>query len=205
MVTFLLWFGWVLLVLVGLAGLILNILGLPGIWLIALVTIIYGYASGWDVYVGTWIALTLLIFGVTAELIEFFAGAAGAKKFGGSKRGMIGAIVGALVGGIALTPVIPIPIVGTVIGSIIGTFAGAFLVEAGIVGKTHRESGMAGLGASIGRTVGIVVKTGFGFSMWLISVIASIPIVDSRPVQPTTIPTVSTTMPSTQPLPTTQP
>lgn len=203
MVTFLLWLGWILLILVGLTGLILNIVGLPGIWLIVLGTLIYALATGWDIYIGIWTILTLLVLGVFAELIEFLAGAAGAKKFGGSKRGMVGAIIGGLVGGIVLTPVIPIPIVGTVIGSIIGTFAGAFLVESGIVGKSHRESGTAGLGAAIGRTIGIVVKTGFGLSMWFVSVIASIPIADSRTVQPTTTQAVSTTMPTSQP--TTQP
>lgn len=205
MMTSLLWLGWVLLILIGLAGLFLNIVGLPGIWLIVVGTMIYGLATGWDLFVGTWITVTLVVIGLMAELIELLAGAAGAKKFGGSNRGMIGAIVGGLIGGIVLTPVIPIPIVGTILGSIIGTFVGAFLVESGIVGKTHGESGRAGVGAAIGRTIGIVVKTGFGLLMFSISVVASIPITDSRSVQPVTMPIISTTMPSTQPTANTQP
>ena len=175
-------------------------------------------ATELEVYVGVWVIVALIVIGVIAEAIEFFAGAAGAKKFGGSKRGMIGAIVGGLVGGIALTPVIPIPIVGTIVGSIIGTFAGAFLVESGIVGKTNRESGKAGMGAAIGRTVGIVVKTGFGLLMFFVSAVASIPIRDSMAISTTnpmpnltTVPTTApTTVPSTMSstpttLPTTQP
>lgn len=170
----LLWGGWLVLVGVGLVGLVLNLLGLPGIWLIVLGTIVYGISSGWGEYVGWTSVLTLLGIGITAELIEFLAGAAGSRKFGGSKRGMVGAVVGGLVGGIAGTPIFPV--VGTIAGSILGSFIGAFLVESGVLEKSSKSSAKVGIGAALGRALGIVIKSAFGAAMLLIAAITALPI-----------------------------
>ncbi len=186
----LLWGGWLLLVGVGLVGLVLNLFGLPGIWLIVLGTILYGVSSGWGEYVGWTSALTLLGIGIAAELIEFLAGAAGSRKFGGSKRGMIGAVVGGLVGGIAGTPIFPV--VGTIVGSILGSFVGAFLVESGVLERSSKSSAKVGIGAALGRALGIVIKSAFGAAMLLIAAIAALPVDHIQTADPSTQPAIPT-------------
>jgi uncharacterized protein len=106
---------------------------------------------------------------VVGEVIEFFAGAAGTKAGGGTRRGMIGAIVGGFVGAIVFTPIIPIPLIGTLIGALIGTFAGAVVAEV-----TAREAMTVGgsmrpaTGALIGRVLGTVGKMAIAVVMWLV-------------------------------------
>jgi uncharacterized protein YqgC (DUF456 family) len=102
------------------------------------------------------------------ELIEFAAGAAGAKRGGAGRRGMIGALIGGIVGALLLTPFIPVPVVGTLIGAIIGTFIGAVLGEVtGLEPKTVRGSMKPALGATIGRVAGTVGKMGTAIVVWL--------------------------------------
>lgn len=170
------WIDWVLYIVLlplMLAGLGLNLLGLPGIWLIVLGTALFGVATGWDVHVGWPLIWTLTGIGVVAEAIEFLAGAAGSKSAGGSKRGMAGALAGGLVGGIVGTPIFPI--VGTIVGSIAGSFAGAFAVEM-LVGRSRVDSTSIGIGAAKGRFWGILVKSALGAAMALIAAIWAFPI-----------------------------
>src|SRR5215203_3550235 len=122
------WVYYILTLLVMLAGMFLNIIGLPGIWLMIGVVGIYAWLTRADNYVGTISLIVLVALGILAEVVEFIAGSAGAKKAGGSKRAAMGAIIGALVGGIFLS-FIPIPIVSTIVGACLGAFIGAAIVE----------------------------------------------------------------------------
>src|SRR4051812_34741140 len=93
------------------AGLFVSILGLPGLWLMVGSAWGYAWLTGIGHYVG-WATLWVLLgLAFSAEIAEFAAGSAGAKRAGGSRRAMFGAIVGALIGGFLLS--IPIPVVGT--------------------------------------------------------------------------------------------
>jgi uncharacterized protein len=180
------------------AGLFLNILGLPGLWLIVISVVVYGWIFGWT-YVGVWTIAVLVVLGLLAELVELLAGAAGSKAAGGSKRGMIGAIVGGIIGGIAGTPLIPIPVVGTIVGSVAGCFIGAYAIEWAI-GRTHGDAAVISYGAAKGRIVGLLAKTAFGVVMAIWAAVAAIPIVWGAPIvvlPSTTLPT--TTMPATAP------
>lgn len=186
------WLYYILLLLASALGLLLTILGLPGLWLIVVLHAGYGLLTGWDVYVGAASLWWLLGLAVLAEIVEFVAGAAGSKSAGGRTRGMVGAIVGALIGGIVGT-FIPIPIVATIIGACGGAFVGATAME-----MTDREWDQAmrvGIGAAKGRLYGIVVKLGIGAVMWLVVLVAAIPIRSSAtaPQAP------STTLPATTP------
>jgi uncharacterized protein YqgC (DUF456 family) len=166
------WIYYILLLLIGLSGLFLTILGLPGLWLIVAAAIAYGWITGWDVYLGWPATIALLALAVLAELVEFFAGAAGSKAAGGRKRGMFGAIVGALIGGIALSWVFP-PI-GTILGACLGAFIGAASLE--FYDRDARHALRVGIGAAKGRFYGIVSKLVFGVAMFLIILIAALPI-----------------------------
>lgn len=209
------WIGYLLLLVLIVAGLFINILGLPGLWLIVLGVIGYAWGTGFE-YIGWWTIGIVIVLGLLAELVEFFAGAAGSAQAGGSKRGMAGAIIGGIVGGIVGTPILPI--VGTIIGSIIGCALGAYLIETSI-GKGHTESMNISIGAAKGRAVGLIAKTAFGITMGLIAAIVGLPIHlgdDAQiiatpstlpttlpveptpaavPLEPTTLPVEATTLP----------
>ena len=104
--------------------------------------------------------------------MEMGAGALGVKVGGGSRRGMVGAIIGGIVGGIALTPLIPIPVIGTLIGAVMGTFSGAVIGEV-----THTDASTVGgvaksaTGATVGRILGVLGKTGVAAVCWCILVV----------------------------------
>lgn len=156
------WVYYTALIVLLLVGLFVNLLGLPGLWIMMASALGYAWATGWR-YLGTKALVALLVIALVAELVEFLAGSAGAKKAGGSKRGMVGAVVGGLLGGIFLT-FIPIPVVSTIVGVCLGTFIGAFVTEI-LVGKETGHSAQIGVGAAKGRFLGMMLKTAFGVTM----------------------------------------
>ncbi|HEY0007147.1 MAG TPA: DUF456 domain-containing protein [Tepidisphaeraceae bacterium] len=168
------WIGYGVLAVAIIAGWLLNILGLPGLWLMVIAHIAFGLATGWNVHVGWWSSIVLVLLATMAEIVEFVAGAAGSAKAGGSKRGMIAAIVGGFVGGIVGSIAIPVPIVGTIIGAVLGSFVGAAMVERLIEADTDRAISI-GVGAAKGRFYGIVIKSGFGAVMAAVSLITALP------------------------------
>jgi hypothetical protein len=117
--------------------------------------------------------ITLAVIGILSEAIEMVASAAGAKRFGGSKRGALGAIVGTMLGALFGTFFIPIPILGTVLGGILGAGAGALMVERSIVQMSWKDSMKSGSGAAIGRTISIFIKIGLAIVAGLFFVIAA--------------------------------
>lgn len=156
-------------------GLVVNVVGLPGIWLIPLAAIVYKLLPWTGGAVGWWPIVAIVGIGVVAELAEFIAGAAGSAKAGGSKRGMFGAIVGGITGAIGGQVVIPVPLLGAIIGAFIGSFAGTYLVEFAWVRRTHAESMDIGVGALKGRVVGVVVKSACGAVMTIVALMAAWP------------------------------
>ena len=104
------------------------------------------------------ICLALIVFG---EFLELVASGLGAKVGGGSRRGMIGAIVGSIAGALLGTFLIPIPLVGTLVGAVLGAFGGTVLAE-----LSHKEPPEIGqiaktaTGATLGRILGILGKSG---------------------------------------------
>jgi uncharacterized protein YqgC (DUF456 family) len=154
---------------------LLALLGLAGTWImIAIATGIELLDTYWgDGETWGWTTLGICVgLAIVGEIMELGAGALGVKVGGGSRRGMVGAIIGGIVGGIVLTPVIPIPVIGTLIGAVIGTFAGAVIGEV-----THKEPATVGevsksaTGATIGRILGVLGKTGVAAVCWCILVV----------------------------------
>ena len=158
----------------------LNLLGLPGNWLIVAVAILWTFA-GPEGYQFHWaIAVALALLAIIGELIEFLASVLGTKKLGGSARGatlsVIGSIAGGIIGAIFGIPFsIPIPLIGILIGSVlfagVGAWAGATLGERW-VGKSMGDSLKIGGAAFVGRLFGTAGKLLVGTTMVVLAVAA---------------------------------
>ncbi|MBN2365112.1 MAG: DUF456 domain-containing protein [Calditrichaeota bacterium] len=136
---------------VGLAGTFLPML--PGIPLIYLAFFIYGFATDWTHFGANfmllWGAVTLLM-----VLLDYYAGAIGARKYGASAAGVWGSILGGIVG------IIFLGFLGILLGPFIGAFAGELLS-----GKTHRHAFRAGWGTFVGFIAGSLFKIMVGCIM----------------------------------------
>lgn len=166
-----------ILVVLNLAFLGLNVLGLPGNWLVVFATGAFawwqweGGRSVWDQTVSLHVLLIVLVLAAAGEVIEFIAGSAGSRKAGASRWASLGAIVGSLMGLVLGTVLIPIPFVGSLIGACVGAFAAAALIEMAL-GRPVKPSLMIGTAAGTGRLAGTLAKIALGVVIWLISTVA---------------------------------
>ena len=162
----------VLLVLLNVVWLSLVFFALPGNWLMVATAAIFAWLGpGEEIFsIYTLIAITLLA--LLGEVVEFFAGAGGAKKAGAGIKGAIGAICGAIIGALLGTIFIPVLVLGTLLGSCFGAGLGAWIAElAG--GRRMRHSARSGIGAGLGQFLGVSAKFAIGILIWLIISIAA--------------------------------
>src|SRR5258707_5094023 len=96
-------------------------LGLPGLWVMILGLLGYGWFTGFQT-VGLWTTALVVALALVGELIEWWLGFRFARKYGGSKRAAWGALIGGLVCAVVGGSV---PGIGSVIGAFVGSFAGA--------------------------------------------------------------------------------
>ena len=155
------------LVLTIVVGLALVPLGLPGLWLMVLGVIGFGWLTGFR-SVGAGMIGIVLGLAAIGEIIEAWIGFRLARRYGGSRRAGWGALVGGIVGAIIG---VPIPIVGSVVGAFIGSFAGAAVFEytRSRLGSTAVS---AGWGAVLGRAAGAALKVALGVIIAFIGVLA---------------------------------
>lgn len=144
-----------------LAVLGLNVLGLPANWIILGLAWLWdlvhpGVSYGWGFY-GTLIGLAVL-----GEVLELFTQFHGAKKYGGSSKGNIGAFIGAIAGAIFCAPFLFG--FGALLGAIGGAYVGCFVFER-MHGRPSHEAWRAAKGAMFGRVLGFVAKIGLGGAM----------------------------------------
>jgi len=150
----------VLLLVVSVAGLLLIPFGLPGLWVILLGIVTYGWLTDFRTLSAGLVALVIGL-ALLGEVVEAWIGFRFAQRYGGSKRAGWGALIGGLVG--ALIGV-PVPVVGSVVGGFVGAFAGAALFE---YTRARRSGGAvrAGWGAVLGRAAAVGIKMALGVSM----------------------------------------
>ena len=139
-----------LLVLAGLAGLVLP--GLPGSPLIFAGLFIAAWAEDFS-YVGVGTLIVLGVLALLTYVVDLWATMFGAKRFGASKRAVIGAVIGSIVGLFLGLP-----------GVIFGPFIGAVIGELSARRGLH-DAARAGIGATIGLAIGVAVKMALAFSM----------------------------------------
>jgi uncharacterized protein YqgC (DUF456 family) len=155
--SLLVWGVALVLIVIGIAGLVLP--AVPGAPVLFAGLLIAAWADNF-VYVG-W--PTLAVLGVLALLTyvaDFAATAFGAKRFGASKRAIIGAMIGAVVG-----------LFFGLIGVLIGPFLGAVIGELSWR-RDLQAAARAGIGATIGLAIGAAAKLALAFSMLGIFVVA---------------------------------
>jgi hypothetical protein len=144
----------------GFAGLLLIPFGLPGLWVILLGILGYGWMTDFQT-MSVWFMGLMLGLAILGEVFEAWIGFGYAKKYGGSSRAGWGALVGGLVGAIIG---VPVPIIGSVIGGFVGAFVGAALFE--YTRARHLEgSAKAGWGAVLGRAFASAMKMALGLVM----------------------------------------
>jgi uncharacterized protein YqgC (DUF456 family) len=144
------WLLGLALVAIGLAGVVLP--ALPGTPLIFAGLFLAAWAEDF-LYVGVW---TIVLLGVLAALstaVDLWATMFGAKRFGASKRAVIGAAIGAAIGLFLGLP-------GVLFGPFIGAVAGELSARQGFHAATR-----AGIGATIGLVLGAALKLALAFAM----------------------------------------
>jgi uncharacterized protein len=149
----------------------LNLLGLPGNWLIVAATVLYAWliaegSSGMMRWTAVAIVASLALVG---ELVELGASAAGVRRVGGSRRGAVLALIGSVVGAMTgLFVGIPIPVIGSVIAALLfaglGALLGAMLGEL-TAGRSIADSWKIGQAAFWGRLFGTLAKALIGAVM----------------------------------------
>ena len=169
----------VVFVVINLLALASNLVTFPGNWIIVLSTALFAWLVKHPTGTGVnwWVAGSVLGLAVLGEFIEFAAGAAGAAKTGGSRRGMILSVVGAALGsiiGAILGTAIPVPVVGNLIGAVaggaLGAFSGAYVGEYW-KGRSEEDRIKIGSAAMIGRVLGTVGKLGIGAVMVAVTMV----------------------------------
>jgi uncharacterized protein len=159
-----------ILALVSLIGLALTIVTLPGAWLICAAAVLVKALWVPDIF-EWWLVAVLVGLAIVGEVIELVAGALGAAKGGGSKKGAIGAVLGTLAGAIGGSFFIP-PI-GTVIGAVAGAGIGSAAAEMYWAKRSWQDAAKAGTGAAIGRLIATFFKVSITLAIGLTVCIAA--------------------------------
>ena len=138
------------LVVTGLIGLILP--AIPGALFLLAGLVLAAWAENFT-FVGLGTLAILAVLALLTFGVDLWATMFGAKKFGASKRAMIGAVIGAL-GGVFLG------FPGVIFGPFIGAMLGELSAQRGF-----QEAARAGLGATLGLALGVAVKLALAFAM----------------------------------------
>jgi uncharacterized protein YqgC (DUF456 family) len=149
----------------------LNLVGLPGNWMIVAATLVYAWLTSAPGSVGLrWAAVAVVTgLAVFGEIVELGASAAGVKRVGGGRRAAVLALFGSFAGAMTgLFVGVPIPVVGSVIAALLFAALGALL--GGVLGeltagRSLADSWRVGRAAFRGRLFGTLAKTLVGAVM----------------------------------------
>jgi uncharacterized protein len=148
-------------------GLLAVPFGLPGLWVIALGVIGYGWLTDFR-SAGVRTIAAAVGLALLGDVLEWWLGFRLARQFGGSRRAAWGALVGGLIGaGVG----VPLPIVGSVVGALAGSLVGAALLELE-GGGTVDSAVRVGWGALLGRVIATAAKVGLGLAIAVIGLFA---------------------------------
>ena len=149
------------------AGLLLVPFGLPGLWLMVLGVIGYGWLTDFRT-VGVGMIALVTGLALAGEIIDWWLGFWFAERYGGSRRAGWGALLGGIVGAVIG---VPIPVLGSVVGAFVGSFAGAALFE--FTRERRPDVALrAGWGALLGRAAAAAAKIALGLAIAVVGVFA---------------------------------
>ncbi|MBL8509502.1 MAG: DUF456 family protein [Chitinimonas sp.] len=152
--------GWLLAVLLMLAGFAGNLLPLlPSAPLLFAGCLLGAWLDDFKRLGWGWLGV-LLVLAIILQVVDFVSGAWGAKKAGDSRQAVIGATLGAIVGIFAGIP-----------GLILGPFVGAAVGEWMASGDTLK-AGKVGAATWLGLLIGTVAKVGLSLFMLGLFVLA---------------------------------
>lgn len=138
-------------VLLMFGGLISTILPvIPGLPIMVLIYFIYGIFTHWASFTLE-SAIIFLLLTIFAHAFDYFATVMGAKKFGASREGIIGAMIGMILGLLFFN----------IIGIIIGPFIGAMIGEL-LIGRNSSDAIKSGWGTLVGLLASTAVKFAIG-------------------------------------------
>ncbi|MEP6955861.1 MAG: DUF456 family protein [Chthoniobacterales bacterium] len=148
------WFAALAVMAVGLLGTVLPVV--PGTTIILAAAIGHRIMTGPENGVGWWALGGLILLTLLSYALDAVAGYWGAKYFGATKWGVLGAVLGGIVGIFTgFVTLLVAPIAGAVLGELI---AGQRLISAG----------KAGWGTLLGNLAGIVGKMALGLAMIIV-------------------------------------
>jgi uncharacterized protein YqgC (DUF456 family) len=142
------------LVLLGLVGQILPVI--PGAPLTFLGIVLVAWADGFE-RIGAWGIGVAAVLTVLVLLADYVAGLVGAKRFGASRWGLIGAVIGTVVGLFFGLP-------GVVLGPIVGAVVLEYAKD-----PDFKRAGRVGIGTLVGFVLGTAVK--YALTMLMIGVV----------------------------------
>ncbi len=149
-IDILLWLAAALLLIAGFIGLVLP--AVPGAPLIFAGMLLAAWAEDFQ-YIGAGTLSVLALMAALSYAADFAAGALGAKRFGASRRAVIGAAIGAIAGLFFGLP-----------GGLLGPFVGAVGGELS-TRRSLGDAGRAGVGATLGLVLGAAAKIALAFAM----------------------------------------
>jgi uncharacterized protein len=148
--SLILWIIGAILTVTGFSGLLLPIV--PGAPLLFLGLLFGAWAEDFS-YIGIWTLLLLAIMAALTYVVEFAGSILGVKKYGGSKRAMVGAAIGGFAGLFLGIP-----------GVLVGPFVGAVIGELSLQ-RSLDEASRAGFGTVVGLALGVAGKLAIGLTM----------------------------------------
>ncbi len=146
------WLVTISLLVAGAVGCVLPVL--PGHLIILIAAIAYRLMIGVESGLRWWSFAILIVLMAVSQAFEMFSGAAGAKWFGGTRWGAIGAIVGSIVGMFFLP-----------FGLLLGPLIGAFVCEIAVARKQSHHAAFSGVGSVVGTLAGMGIKIAVGILM----------------------------------------
>jgi uncharacterized protein YqgC (DUF456 family) len=152
-----------------------NLFGLPGNWCAVALLAVYAWLGPQEsrAAIGYAAVSAAFIAALIGEVVEFAAGALGAKRAGASRRSTLYAVAGSVIGAIGGAVIgIPVPVIGSILAAILcgglGAASGAIYGEWSD-GRAWRESWTIGHAAFWGRTFGVFAKISVGLVIVMIA------------------------------------
>jgi uncharacterized protein YqgC (DUF456 family) len=146
------WFVTICLLVAGMIGCVLPVL--PGHLIILIAVIAYRLMLGAGSGLHWWSFAILVVLMAISQMFEMLSGAAGAKWFGGTRWGAIGAVVGSIAGMFFLP-----------FGLLLGPLIGAFVGEIAFAKKQSHHAAISGVGSVVGTLAGMGFKIAIGLTM----------------------------------------